>query len=295
MMNENLKGIYAAVLVPFDKNGNIIYDSLQKHVDYLVKKGIDGFYVNGSTGECFLLTVEERKKVIECVVEANAGRARVINHCGAIGTDLTIDLIKHCAKLDLDGVSSVPPFYYNFKADEVVNFYNDLANASDKPFIVYNMPKFSGVTITPEVMAKLRKNPNIQGLKFTHNDFAALQAIKNSDPDLVVYNGFDEMAICGMAMGCDGAIGSTYNVNTPLILKLVEHTKKNDFFGAKLVQDQINDFLFSAQKAGTLFVALKYMVELIEGIEYGCCRRPFTALTAEGRKICEDIVAKFKF
>jgi len=109
MMNERLKGVYAAVLVPFDKDGKIIYDSLQKHVDYLVKKGIDGFYVNGSTGECFLLTPEERMKVIECVVEANAGRAKVINHCGAIGTDLTIDLIKHCAKLPIDGVSSSPP------------------------------------------------------------------------------------------------------------------------------------------------------------------------------------------
>ena len=294
-MNERLKGVYAAVLVPFDKEGKILYDSLQKHVDYLVRKGIDGFYVNGSTGESFLLTPEERMKVVECVVEANAGRAKVINHCGAIGTDLTIDLIEHCAKLPIDGVSSVPPFYYNFKADELVQFYNDLANASDKPFVVYNMPKFSGVVITPDLMARLRENPRIQGLKFTHNDFASLQAIKTSDPDLVVYNGFDEMAICGMAMGCDGAIGSTYNVNAPLILKLVELTEKNDFVGAKKVQDQINDFLFSAQKAGTLFVALKYMLTLIEGIEYGSCRRPFSPLSAQGRKICEDIVERFAF
>ena len=110
-MNEKLTGILTALVTPFDTDGNIMFDALQKHVDFLVKQGVDGFYVNGSTGESFLMSPEERKRVIEAVLEANDGRATVVNHCGAIGTELSIDLVRHSAKLPVDALSSVPPFY----------------------------------------------------------------------------------------------------------------------------------------------------------------------------------------
>ena len=148
-----MSGIFVALVVPFDDNGTILVDSLQKHIDYLIKKGVDGFYVNGSTGESFLMTNSERKCVLEAVIEANNGRKAIINHCGAIGTDLSIDLIKHTNKFNIEAISSIPPFYYGFSENEILNYYNDLANASEKPFIIYNMPKFSGVVITPLLMA----------------------------------------------------------------------------------------------------------------------------------------------
>ena len=110
-MEKKLTGIFTALVTPFDDNGQILFDSLQKHVDYLVKQGIDGFYVNGSTSECFLMTPQERKMVLESVIEANAGRAAIINHCGAIGTDLSLELVKHSDKYEVDALSSIPPFY----------------------------------------------------------------------------------------------------------------------------------------------------------------------------------------
>lgn len=295
-MNEKLTGIFTALVTPFDKDGNIMFDSLQKHVDYLVGQGVDGFYVNGSTGESFLMTSEERKKVIESVIEVNAGRATVINHCGAIGTRLSLDLVRHSATLPVDALSSVPPFYYGFSQDELVGYYNDLANASGKPFIVYNMPKFSGVVITPSLMAKLRENPKIQGLKFTHNDFFALQQIKASDPDLVVYNGYDEMAICGLSLGCDGAIGSTYNVIAPLIIKLRQLCLANDYQAALKVQAVVNDYIvMMSSKTGKLFAVLKYLISEREGIDYGICRKPFAELSDADRDICRNLLASFVF
>lgn len=296
MRNEKLTGIFTALVTPFDKDGKIIYDSLQKHVDYLVKQGVDGFYVNGSTAESFLMTPQERKSVLEAVVEANAGRASLICHCGAIGTDLSLDLVEHASKLNIDALSSVPPFYYGFSQDELVSYYNDLASASDKPFIVYNMPKFSGVTITPSLMARLRENPRIQGLKFTHNDFFALQQIKASDPDLIIYNGYDEMAICGFSLKCDGAIGSTYNVIAPLIMKVRDLCLANDFKAAYEVQAVINDYIISmSSKTGKLFAALKYIISIREGIDYGICRKPFAMLNEEDRKLCRQVADSFRF
>ncbi len=295
-MNERLTGIFTALVTPFDKDGNIMFDSLQKHVDYLVKQGVDGFYVNGSTGESFLMAPDERKQVLEAVLEANGGRASVINHCGAIGTELSLDLVRHSAKLAVDALSSVPPFYYSFSPDELVGYYNDLANASDKPFIVYNMPKFSGVVITPSLMARLRENRKIQGLKFTHNDFFALQQIKASDPDLIVYNGYDEMAICGLSLGCDGAIGSTYNVIAPLIIRLRKLCLANDYQAALAVQSVINDYIVTmSDKTGKLFAVLKYLISEREGVDYGICRKPFAELTSADKEICQGLLSSFDF
>lgn len=292
-MNTKLTGIYAALFTPFDENGKIMYEPLQHHVDYLVKQGIDGFYVNGSTGESFLMSSDERKKALEAVIEANAGRATVISHCGAIGTELTLDLVRHSSKLPVDAISSVPPFYYKFSKNEIIGFYNDLASASDKPFIVYNMPKFSGVVITPDIMAELRKNPNIQGLKYTYNDFAALRDIKVADPDLIVYNGFDEMCICGMSMGCDGAIGSTYNVLAPIVLKLRQCCDDNNFKAALDAQTELNYYLNGMTANGKHFAITKHMISRIEGIEYGTARKPFAPLTQEEIAKVDKLVDEF--
>ena len=289
-MGKNLSGIYAALFTPFDKDGKILYDSLQKHVEYLIGQGIDGFYVNGSTGEAFLMTPAERKKVLEAVIEVNASRKTIISHCGAIGTDLTLDLVRHSADLPVDAISSVPPFYYHFSEDDLIQYYNDLANASDKPFIVYNMPKFSGVVITPSIMARLRDNPRIQGLKFTYNDFAALQAIKHSDPDLIIYNGSDEMCICGLAMGCDGAIGSTYNMIAPLVLKLRQLCCSNDFEAARKVQDEMNEYIKLMTLNGKHFNISKYIISKIEGIDYGYARKPFGPLGPAEIEAAEKVI-----
>ncbi len=294
-MNKKLTGIITALVTPFDNNGKIMYDALQHHVDYLVNQGVEGFYVNGSTGESFLMTPDERKNTLEAVIEANAGRATIISHCGAIGTDLSLDLVKHSANLAVDAISSVPPFYYGFSKDELVSYYNDLANASDKPFIVYNMPKFSGVVITPSLMAELRKNPRIQGLKFTHNDFFALERIKTSDPDLIIYNGYDEMAICGMSLGCDGAIGSTYNVLAPMIIKLRDQCAGNDYQAALKTQREANGHIASMVATGKLFAVLKKVISIKEGIDFGICRRPFASLGAEDIAYCERLAGELPF
>lgn len=293
-MNTRLTGVFAALVTPFAADETILFDALQRHVDFLVNQGVDGFYVNGSTGESFLMSIEEREKVIEAVVEANAGRVAVINHCGAIGTGLSLQLVRHCEGLAIDAVSSVPPFYYGFSKEDLIGYYNDLANASDKPFIVYNMPKFSGVVITPSLMAELRTNKHIQGLKFTYNDFYALQQIKAADPDLIVYNGFDEMSICGMALGCDGAIGSTYNVLAPQILNLRNACLANDFKTALGIQTKMNEFITEMIKGGKLFAVLKYMISCIEGIDYGVCRKPFPQLTKEEQHVAEHLAQQVK-
>ena len=153
------------------------------------------------------------------------------------------------------------------------------------------MPKFSGVVITPGLMAELRKNPKIQGLKFTHNDFFALERIKASDPDLIIYNGYDEMAICGMSLGCDGAIGSTYNVLAPIIISLRNLCLENDYEKALSVQRELNEHIASMVATGKLFAVLKKVISITEGVDFGICRKPFALLEKDDEAYCEKLAS----
>lgn len=113
-MNQTYHGIYAALVTPYTESGEVDCDELQKLVRSLIDRGIDGFYVGGSTAEAFLLTENERKKVLEAVVEANGGERKVICHVGAISTDMAVDYARHAERAGADAVSAISPFYYKF-------------------------------------------------------------------------------------------------------------------------------------------------------------------------------------
>lgn len=287
---DRLKGIFAALVTPYDKDGRVNYKVLQQYVDYQASKGLEGFYVCGSTAESFLLSHDERKKILEAVVEANGKRAAVVAHCGSIGTDLTIDLAKHAVKTGVDAISAVTPFYFNFKPADIVTYYCDMANETGAPVIVYNIPKMSGVTVTVEMMKEMRRNPGIVGLKFTSQDMYALEQIKTSDPDLIVYNGCDEMCLAGLSMGADGAIGSTYNVMGKLFMQIRDLARNSELPQALALQQKANVVLKSLLGTGKLFGCLKYIITL-RGYDFGGCRRPFPVMNDEDRAVASRMNA----
>ena len=139
-------GIFTALLTPFDKEGKVNHNTLEKLVKFNVEKGVKGFYVCGSTGEAFLLSADERKAIME-TVKAAAPDSTLIAHIGTLNQNDAIALGKHANKLGYDAVSSVAPFYYKFTFDEIKNYYFTLANESELPMLVYHIPTFSGVNM----------------------------------------------------------------------------------------------------------------------------------------------------
>ena len=142
-MKSEYHGIYAALVTPYTSEGKVDYRELQKLVDYLICQGLEGFYVNGSTAEAFLLSEEERNSTIRAVVEANSGRAKVICHVGAISTEQAISFAKNAEKCGADAVSAISPFYYKFSEAEIVQYYQDIMSSTELPMFVYNFPNFS--------------------------------------------------------------------------------------------------------------------------------------------------------
>ncbi len=288
---RNLKGIFPALLTPLDRNGRLEEDNLRRLVSVNIARGVDGFYVCGSTGEAFLLTPEERKRVLEVVVKQVAGQVAVIAHIGAIGTDLTLELGRHAASLGVDAVSSIPPFYYKFTPDEVVGYYLDLAKTLNIPLIPYNFPALSGVTLTGDLIRRLRTDPRVIGVKFTSNDLFQLSQMKNDDHDLIVYNGFDEIFLAGLAMGADGAIGSTFNFMPEKYIAIKKSFQAGNLTEAKIWQNQANEVIQVLIQTGKLLNAQKYLMGL-QGIPCGECRKPFLPLTTQDKQNLEAIAKK---
>lgn len=201
-----LSGLTPAVFTPFDKTGAINLAQIQPYADKLVTDGADGVFVCGSTGECTSMTIAERKSVLEAWVNATSGRMRVIAHVGGTCQADCIELARHAAGLGVDAVGAIAPFYFKpASVGELVAFYKPIAAAiAPIPFYSYHMPSVTGINLPmKEFLEKgSREIPNLNGIKFTSNNFMEmLECIRLEDGRFDILNGFDEMLLCGMAVG----------------------------------------------------------------------------------------------
>jgi N-acetylneuraminate lyase len=285
------QGIFAALVTPFDEHGNVNYGEMKRLVRYLLNRGIDGFYVCGSTGESFLLSQEERKELLETVLEENNGQKTVIAHVGNISTAFSKDLVMHACDAGADAISAVTPFYFNFSSEEILRYYFDLMDAGNKPMYVYNIPDRSGVTLTPDMLTVLRTHPLLKGVKFTSSNFFDMACMKQRHPECVIWNGMDQMLASGLAAGADGAIGSTFNVISPIAQKLSKAFFAGDRETVLKEQNKINEFISLCIGHGAL--KIERAILEAEGIHVGQCRRPFLPLSAKGEEAARRVYRLF--
>jgi N-acetylneuraminate lyase len=288
---KELKGIFPALLTPFKEDGNIWEDSLRKLISVNLDKGVTGFYVCGSTSEVFLLKPEERKRLLEITVDEVNGRAAIICHVGAISTDWSVEYARHAASLGVDAISAVPPFYYPFSPDEILSYYRDIIGEVDIPMVVYNIPAFSGVALTLDMIKSLRTHKNIIGIKHTSSDLLQINSMKKADPNLIVFYGYDEIFLAGLSMGADGGIGSTYNLMAEKFISIKQCFDSGRIEEALRLQTEADDVI---RVLGTMsiFNAEKYLLSL-QGIPFGECRRPFKPLNGEEKAKLEEICEKY--
>ena len=287
-MDEKFKGIFPALLTPFDKNDRVNTQVLCELVDYNLKKGVNGFYVGGSTAEAFMLTEEERLLVMKTVSERAKGKCTLIAHIGCISTAQAIKFAKAAQEMGYDAVSSVAPFYYKFSFREIKKYYFDILNAVELPMLIYNFPAFSGVNLTIDNIKEFLNDERIIGVKHTSNDYFALEQFKTAFPGKVMYNGYDEMFLAGLSMGADGAIGSTFNFMAEKFIKIRQLFLQNDVEGAQKIQREANAIIQALCKVGVM-QGEKAVLDAL-GFDFGSARAPFEPLTEEQKKGLLDVV-----
>lgn len=285
---KKFKGIYPALITPFDKKGRVNPEKIQQIVDNCISKGVSGFYVGGSTGESYLLTLEERRQVLEEVVKAVNGRGDVIANIGVFATEQGIELAKHAEAMGVSAISSVPPFYFPFSMEEYVQYYNDLADSVQVPVVIYNIPAMSGITFKTDDIEKFFANEKIIGMKHTSYDLFQLERVLKKYPQKSIFCGHDELFLSEAVIGVQAGIGSTFNFMAEKFVKIQELTAENRWAEASVIQDEANAVIEALCKVG-VFKGVKAALKM-QGIDCGDCRKPFQPLSEEQTSYLEKIL-----
>lgn len=241
MKPNRYHGLFAATLTPMNSDREIALDRIGPQIERLIEQGVAGLYVCGSTGEGVSLTTSERKAVALESIQAAAGRIPVLVQVGHNSLLEAAELAAHAAQHGAAGMSATCPSYFKIGSVEVlVDSMKVVADAArELPFYYYHVPSLTGNRIG---MAEFLQRggeamPNLAGLKFTSIELHEYQqCIELDDHRFEVMWGVDEMLLGALSVGAKAAVGSTYNIATPLYRRLIAALEQGDFVKAREYQ-----------------------------------------------------------
>lgn len=234
--------------------------------------GVNGFYVNGATGEGLFLPENTRREMAEVAVSVCRGKGVVIDHIGAVDTQSALSLARHAGEIGCDAVSSLVPNYVTqYSTDQILDYYKRVADISGLPVLVYCTGLVGNDPYS--FMEKAIRVKGIIGCKFTMTNFYDMHRITClNGGDINVLNGPDEMLICGLTMGADGGIGSTYNLMPKRYLKLYRAFTQGDLQTARQIQFGINKVIEVLIRHGVIASIKRTLTEM--GFDAGSVAYP---------------------
>ena len=288
---EKYKGIIPAFYACYDENGEISPERVRALTEYHVKKGVKGIYVNGSSGECIYQSVEDRKIVLENVMEVAKGKLTVIAHVACNNTKDSVELAKHAESLGVDAIAAIPPIYFHLPEYAIADYWNAMsAAAPNTDFVIYNIPQLAGVALTMNLFAKMRENPKVIGVKNSSMPVQDIQMFKAAaGEDYIIFNGPDEQFISGRVIGAEAGIGGTYGVMPELFLKMDELVKENRLDEAREVQYAANEVIYKMCSChGNMYAVIKEILRINENLDLGSVRAPLAELIEEDMPIVRE-------
>lgn len=291
---SKLRGVFCALNAIYDENDNVDTDKMKQLVKVYKDRGVKGVYACGSTGEGFLLSMDERKQVIEAVKEAAGDDFTVIVHVGCASTKESIELAKYCEKVGVDAVSAVPCVYYHLPEESVKMHWQAIVDSTNLPFIIYNIPQLTGFNLTPELLGELSKNEKIVGVKNSAEPVYLMERYRQAaGDDFVIFNGSDEQFLGGRLMGADSGIGGTYGCMPELYVELDRLINNNEIEKAKALQFKINECIFALLSCKSLYGAAKQVMSIRFGIDCGQPRSPFLPVAREEAEPVAKLIEKY--
>ncbi|MBF0787114.1 MULTISPECIES: dihydrodipicolinate synthase family protein [unclassified Streptococcus] len=287
---EKYQGIIPAFYACYDKNGEISREGVRSLTQYFVEKGVQGLYVNGSSGECIYQSVEDRKVMLEEVMAVAKGKLTIIAHVACNNTKDGIELARHAEALGVDAIAAIPPIYFRLPEYAVAQYWNEMsAAAPNTDFVIYNIPQLAGIALTPNLYKEMLKNDRVIGVKNSSMPVQDIQTFASlGGDDHVVFNGPDEQFLGGRLMGATAGIGGTYGVMPELFLKLNQLIADKDLATAKELQFAINAIIgYLTAARGNMYAVIKEVLRMNEGLDLGGVRAPLTPVCAEDREVVE--------
>jgi 4-hydroxy-tetrahydrodipicolinate synthase len=282
-------GIQVAIVTPFDESGEVDYARLAEHADWLIENGIHGLVSPGSVGEYASLTDEERKRVVETVIEASGGRVPVTAGVMAPSTAKTVGWTEHAKQAGAAAVMALPPINYNPARHEVFAYYQAISDVG-LPIAAYNNPYDTSTDLTPEFLAELSEIENFVAVKDFSGDVRRIAGIRELC-DLEIVAGVDDLALEGFLAGATGCIAGFANALPRETVEVFDLAQAGELDGAWELYRRLLP-LFRYDAAPLLVQAIKYAMELV-GKPAGKTRPPRLPLGDEDRKAVEKAFAHF--
>ena len=276
------RGVIPAFYACYAPDGSISTDGVRALTRHLIGKGVKGVYVGGSSGECIYQHVDERKAVLEAVMEEAAGKITVIAHVACNNTADSAELAAHAESCGVDAIAAIPPIYFHLPPYAIAAYWNAMsAAAPHTEFVIYNIPQLAGTGLTMPLLEEMLKNPNVIAVKNSSMPTQDIQMFKDAGiaargtDGFAVFNGPDEQFVSGLAMGADSGIGGTYAVMPELFLKMYELVKAGEIPAARTIQYQADRIIYKMCEAkGNLYAVQKEILRRQYGLELGRVRAP---------------------
>lgn len=284
-------GINIALHACYDAEGELNADAFTAICRKYASLGIRGLYLCGSTGEGLLMSVPERKQVLETVLAAVGGSMVIIVHIGALSTRDSIELAKHAEKMKVDAISSLPCIYYPAADAAVEAHWKAIIDSVDLPFIIYNIPGTTHYTLTPELCGRMANYAKVIGVKNSSMSSYDINRFKRiGGENFIVFNGPDEQYLAGRMSGAVGGIGGSYGAIPELLLKIEEYIQNREYEQAQHVQNAINYVIEKMYGTGSFMGAAKEIISR-RITPIGIPRMPIAPLPPGNDEVITSLIA----
>ena len=290
MQFEKIKGLIVAPFTPFDKNGELDLSPIPAYGKLLQNNGLIGVFINGSSGEGYMLTVEERMKLAEKWVSTAPEGFKVIVHVGATCIKDCHKLAQHAQEIGAFGIGAMAsPFPKAGRVEELVKYCEEIAcGAPDLPFYFYHIPVLNGVYLPmlPFLKAAEDRIPNLVGIKYTYeNLYEYNQCMLYKDGKFDMLHGQDESILNGLIMGgAQGGISGTGSYIGNVLVGIIDEYNKGNIEKARELQNYAQDVINVIAKYRGNIVCGKRIMKFL-GLDLGINRTPFQNITDEEEAI----------
>jgi len=272
----DISGLIVATPTPFNDDGKIDFDYVVRHLDFLRERGVDGVVPSGTNGEGASMSLNERKDLAS-IVAKNKGNLKVVAGTGCASLPDTIELTKAAQQAGADAALVVPPFFFKTNyPDGLYNYYVAVLSATDLPIFLYNIPQFSAVEITDELVGRLSEFPNLAGVKDSAGNPDRTRRYIDRFSNLAIFYGADRVIEAMAGSGARGNVSGLANAFPELISSAMNFREKRQ---GSAMQAKVNALADIFDKY-PLFAANKYALEL-RGFPSVHVRPPLLDLTNE--------------
>jgi 4-hydroxy-tetrahydrodipicolinate synthase len=284
-------GACSAIITPFDDSGAINYSCLAKLIDDQIEAGIDAICVCGTTGECATLSLREHIAAVEFCVKHVSHRVKVVAGAGSNDTSAAVYLSQHAEDCGADALLHVTPYYNKASQAGLIRHYEYIADRTELPIILYNVPSRTGVSFTAETYRILSQNPKINGVKEASGNFSLLAHTRAlCGDDFYIWSGNDDQVVPMMSLGAKGVVSVVANVAPKVMVEMSHLCLDGDFTAAAAMQLNYMDFIDS------LFlevnpIPVKAAMNLM-GYEVGGLRLPLCDISPANLEILKNTMKR---